>query len=63
MVTDSKKRSKVEELLLPLDDSSIGFCSKCMYSWCSLRNQIVYCSFKYKGISGLNCEDGYCQLE
>lgn len=63
LATDSKKKSKDEEVLLLLDDSSIGFCSGCNYSWCSLKNQVVYCSFKYKGISGLHCENGYCKFD
>ncbi|MBN1328633.1 MAG: hypothetical protein JXA54_04090 [Candidatus Heimdallarchaeota archaeon] len=63
MATDSKKKSKEAGLLIPLDDSSIGFCSGCMYTWCSLKDHIVYCSLKYKGISGLHCENGYCHFE
>lgn len=27
-----------------------GFCNDCLYSWCSKRNKVSYCSMKSKGL-------------
>ncbi|MFW9922841.1 MAG: hypothetical protein ACFFDW_06075 [Candidatus Thorarchaeota archaeon] len=61
MVIDTKEKALTKRIEL-LDDDS-GYCSDCDYSWCSLKNKIVYCSMKFKGVRGFICNDDVCSME
>jgi hypothetical protein len=60
MATESDKKEKLKNIPLALENLSENFCSNCLYNWCSNRQKIIYCSFKYKGVVGLICENNQC---
>ncbi|MFW9922842.1 MAG: hypothetical protein ACFFDW_06080 [Candidatus Thorarchaeota archaeon] len=41
----------------------ISFCSDCAIDWCKIRNEVTYCSQKYKGESCYSCSDGTCSVK
>ncbi|MHA1212241.1 MAG: hypothetical protein ACTSSH_07250 [Candidatus Heimdallarchaeota archaeon] len=61
MATESKKKSRLEEDLVSIAEASTVFCSNCLFTWCSLRKQVIYCSLKYKGALGFVCVTGKCK--
>lgn len=54
MASEAKK--KLEEKPLSISNRPLldHFCSDCMYTWCSLRGKIVYCTQKYRGMQALS---------
>ncbi|NHJ86318.1 MAG: hypothetical protein FK734_12715 [Asgard group archaeon] len=60
MATESEKKIKSEEIPIAIDKLSVNYCDDCWITWCSIRDKVVYCSFKYKGEAGFVCSDDKC---
>ncbi|MGC9778945.1 MAG: hypothetical protein HZR80_06855 [Candidatus Heimdallarchaeota archaeon] len=61
-VLNSHKKSLSREENL-LKGKSKTFCLDCVIDWCKLRNEVTYCSQKYKGTSCYNCNDDKCTVK
>ncbi|HUU78488.1 MAG TPA: hypothetical protein VMX55_09075 [candidate division Zixibacteria bacterium] len=46
-----------------LKKKSITFCTDCAIDWCKIRNQVSYCSQKYKGTTCYSCSDNSCRVK
>ena len=53
---------KPSDPLLKKAQTKTTFCSDCAIDWCKIRNQVSYCSQKYKGTSSYSCSDGSCTV-
>ncbi|NHJ38506.1 MAG: hypothetical protein FK731_00630 [Asgard group archaeon] len=60
MATETDNKSKAKSIPISISDFDKNFCSNCMYIWCNLRQKVVYCSLKYKGVRGLLCQNNQC---
>ncbi|RLI69088.1 hypothetical protein DRO91_04630 [Candidatus Heimdallarchaeota archaeon] len=54
MASEAKKKLEAKSLSTSNRPLVKHFCSDCMYTWCSLRGKIVYCTQKYRGVQGLS---------
>ena len=46
-----------------LKTKSKTFCTDCVLDWCKIRNNVVYCSQKYKGENCYSCSDYKCSVK
>ncbi|HUT81308.1 MAG TPA: hypothetical protein VMZ29_08910 [Candidatus Bathyarchaeia archaeon] len=61
-IQENKPLSREKTALSVKTKESI-FCLDCVIDWCKNRNQVSYCSQKYKGTSCYSCEDKSCSVK
>ncbi|MBN1328632.1 MAG: hypothetical protein JXA54_04085 [Candidatus Heimdallarchaeota archaeon] len=52
-----------EKSLSSIKTKESVFCLDCVIDWCKNRNQVSYCSQKYKGTSCYSCDDSNCSVK